>query len=128
MIRMFMESKIQHAQADTDQIIADLLSDGSDPDAIYLIEHHLSSDDFTLLEKVATEAFQLGYEVTEPERCMDEQNKAFACFDILSEIPLDSALINEQIAQIIILSQKFSIHYDGWGTYFEDATTQDHMQ
>lgn len=116
-----METKINEAQADTEKIITDLLEDGSDPDALYLIEHHISSDNFTRLEKAAIEAFQLGYEIAEPEECIDDQRKTFFCFDIISEIPLDATLINQQIAQIIEFSEKFKVNYDGWGTYFEDG-------
>ncbi|EPM9342659.1 ribonuclease E inhibitor RraB, partial [Yersinia enterocolitica] len=52
---------------ETRLIIEELLDDGSDPDALYTIEHHLSAEKFEVLEKAAVEAFKLGYEVTDAE-------------------------------------------------------------
>lgn len=120
-----MQTKIKQAQQDTNLIIEELLNDGSDPDAIYLIEHHISATDFDTLEKVAVEAFKLGYEITDPEDMDDENQQELVCCDIISEIPLDAELINSQIAQIIELTTKFDINYDGWGTYFEDGEEGD---
>ena len=58
---------LEEQREETRLIIEELLEDGSDPDALYTIEHHFSADDFDALEKMAVEAFKLGYEVTEPE-------------------------------------------------------------
>ncbi len=55
---------LEEQREETRLIIEELLEDGSDPDALYTIEHHLSADDFETLEKAAVEAFKLGYEVT----------------------------------------------------------------
>ncbi|XKM14451.1 ribonuclease E inhibitor RraB [Orbaceae bacterium ac157xtp] len=120
-----MQDQIKLAQQDTNAIIEELLDDGSDPDALYLIEHHISSTDFDILEKVAVEAFKLGYEVNDPEEMEDENGKPIICCDIISEIPLDGDLINEQIKQIITLTTQFKVNYDGWGTYFEDGEDED---
>lgn len=114
-----MKHKITAAQSETNNIINELLNDGSDPNALYLIEHHLSSENFEHLEKVAIAAFQLGYEMTEHEECIDDNKKPLFIVDIISEIPLDPLLINKQIAQIIELTERLNIKYDGWGTYFE---------
>lgn len=116
-----MKSKIILAQQDTSAIIEELLQDGSDPNALYLIEHHISSNHFDTLEKVAVEAYKLGYEATDPDEDVDEDGAPIISFDIVSEIPLDADLINAQIAQIIELTHKFNVNYDGWGTYFEDG-------
>ncbi|MGQ0454446.1 ribonuclease E inhibitor RraB, partial [Bacillus sp. SS-TM] len=35
------------------EAITDLLNDGSDPDALYIIEHHIAHYDFDTLEKIA---------------------------------------------------------------------------
>lgn len=120
-----MKTQIELAQQDTYSIIEELLNDGSDPDALYLIEHHISATDFDTLEKVAVEAFKLGYEVTDPEYMDDENSQELVCCDVISEMPLDAELINAQIAQIIELTTKFNINYDGWGTYFEDGEDDD---
>ncbi len=39
-------SKLAELQAETREIITDLLNDGSDPDALYIIEHHIAHHDF----------------------------------------------------------------------------------
>lgn len=117
-----MKYKITAAQSETDNTINELLNDGSDPNALYLIEHHISSENFEHLEKATIEAFQLGYEVTKHEECIDDNKKPLFSFDIISEIPLDALLINKQIAQIIELTERFNIKYDGWGTYFENIS------
>ena len=44
---------LEEQREETRLIIEELLEDGSDPDALYTIEHHLSADDFETLEKVA---------------------------------------------------------------------------
>lgn len=116
-----MQQKIKLAQQETAQIIEELLNDGSDPDALYLIEHHIASNDFDQLEKMVIEAFKLGFEVTEPEELEDN---SITC-DVIFETPLDEDLINEQIAQLFPLCEKFSLQYEGWGTYFESGEDDD---
>ncbi len=51
---------LEEQREETRLIIEELLEDGSDPDALYTIEHHLSADDFETLEKVAVEGVQAG--------------------------------------------------------------------
>jgi len=123
-----MKAQIELAQQDTHSIIEELLKDGSDPDALYLIEHHISATDFDMLEKVAVEAFKLGYEVTDPEDMNDENEQELVCCDVIAEIPLDAEAINAQIAQLIELTYKFGVNYDGWGTYFEDGEDDDYEE
>ncbi len=62
----------EEQREETRLIIEELLEDGSDPDALYTIEHHLCRR-FRNPEKVAVEAFKLGYEVTEPEELEVEE-------------------------------------------------------
>ena len=102
-----------------------MLEDGSDPDALYTIEHHLSADDFETLEKVAVEAFKLGYEVTEPEELEVEEGDTVICCDILSESALNAELIDAQVEQLMTLAEKYDVEYDGWGTYYEDPNGED---
>lgn len=120
-----MQNRILLEQQETENIVEELLADGSDPDALYLIEHHISSTNFDILEKVAVEAFKLGYEATDPEEFADENGDGLLCFDIVSEVPLDTEIINKQIAQLIELAAKFNVNYDGWGTYFEGDDEED---
>lgn len=107
-------------QEETRKIITDLLNDGSDPDALYIIEHHIAHDDFDKLEKIAVDAFKAGYEVSEAEEFEDEQGKSIFCFDIISEVNLKAEIIDAQQKDLLPLITKFGGIYDGWGTYFED--------
>ena len=117
-----MKDQIKLAQQDTNVIIEELLEDGSDPHALYIIEHHISSQNFDQLEKVAVEAYKLGYEATDPDEDVDDNGNVVIGFDIVVESPLNAELINAQIAEIITLTNQFSVNYDGWGTYFEDGS------
>lgn len=117
---------LEEQREETRLIIEELLEDGSDPDALYTIEHHLSADDFETLEKVAVEAFKLGYEVTEPEELeLEEGGEVVICCDILSECALNAEQIDAQVEQLMNLAEKFGVEYDGWGTYYEDPNGED---
>ncbi|VYU46164.1 ribonuclease E inhibitor RraB [Metakosakonia massiliensis] len=116
---------LEEQREETRLIIEELLEDGSDPDALYTIEHHLSADDFETLEKVAVEAFKLGYEVTEPEELELEEGEVVICCDIVSECALKADLIDAQVEQLINLVEKFDVEYDGWGTYYEDPNGEE---
>ncbi len=86
--------QLEEQREETRLIIEELLEDGSDPDALYTIEHHLSADDLETLEKAAVEAFKLGYEVTDPEELEVEDGDIVICCDILSECALNADLID----------------------------------
>ena len=116
---------LEEQREETRLIIEELLEDGSDPDALYTIEHNLSADDFETLEKVAVEAFKMGYEVTEPEELEVEEGEVVICCDILSESALKVELIDAQVEQLLNLAEKFGVEYDGWGTYYEDPNGED---
>lgn len=110
---------IEEQKAETREIIEALLEDGSDPDALYTIEHHLSADSFAELEGAAVEAFKMGFEVLEAEELELEDGSTVICFDAVMESALDADRIDEQVEKLVKLAEKFSIDYDGWGTYFE---------
>ncbi|HGN0869451.1 hypothetical protein EC835_105181 [Providencia alcalifaciens] len=109
---------------ETRLIIEELLEDGSDPDALYAIEHHFSADNFELLEKAAVEAFKLGYEVTDAEELEIETGETLMCCDVISESALNAELIDAQVEQLMKLAEKIGVNYDGWGTYFEDPDAE----
>ncbi|VDY95832.1 RNase E inhibitor protein [Escherichia coli] len=106
--------QLEEQREETRLIIEELLEDGSDPDALYTIEHHLSADDLETLEKAAVEAFKLGYEVTDPEELEVEDGDIVICCDILSECALNADLIDAQVEQLMTLAEKFDVEYDGW--------------
>lgn len=115
---------IEEQKEETRDIIAALLEDGSEPDALYTIEHHFSADTFEELESAAVEAFKMGFEVLEAEELeLDPEDGGgkIVCFDAVMESALKAELIDEQAEKLIKLAEKHNIDYDGWGTYFESG-------
>ena len=123
-VDMVDKSELDAQYEETRLIIEELLEDGSDPDALYAIEHHFSADNFALLEKAAVEAFKLGYEVTDAEELEIETGETLMCCDVISESALNAELIDAQVEQLMKLAEKMGVNYDGWGTYFEDPDAE----
>lgn len=121
---MVDKAELDAQYEETRLIIEELLEDGSDPDALYAIEHHFSANDFALLEKAAVEAFKLGYEVSDAEELEVEDGIKLMCCDVISESALNAELIDAQVEQLMQLAEKMGINYDGWGTYFEDPDAE----
>ncbi|CAM2750590.1 ribonuclease E inhibitor RraB [Vibrio ordalii] len=122
-----VEELIEIQKEDTRDIIQALLEDGSDPDALYEIEHHLFAEDFDTLEKAVVEAFKMGFEVLEAEETEDEDGNKLLCCDATMQSVLKAEAIDEQADKLIQLAEKYDIIYDGWGTYYagEDALYDD---
>lgn len=116
---------LEEQREETRQIIEELLEDGSDPDALYTIEHHLSAKKFETLEQAAVEAFKLGYEVADAEELEIEDGTTLMCCDLISEVALNAELIDSQVEQLLILAEKCGVNYDGWGTYYEDPNGEE---
>ncbi|KUM53426.1 ribonuclease E inhibitor RraB [Rheinheimera sp. EpRS3] len=112
----FTETNWQEFTEDT---IAALLEDGSDPYALYTIEHHFYDKDFAKLEKLAVELFKLGYEVTDAEEVEFEDGGNAWVFDAIREQSLDADSIVVDAIKLEELAKKHKVEYDGWGTYFE---------
>ncbi|WP_215396958.1 ribonuclease E inhibitor RraB [Rheinheimera oceanensis] len=110
---------MENWQEFTEDTIAALLEDGSDPDALYTIEHHFYDKDFAKLEKLAVELFKLGYEVTDAEEVEFEEGGSAWVFDAIREQPLDADSIVADAIKLEELAHKHKVEYDGWGTYFE---------
>ncbi|WP_333609198.1 ribonuclease E inhibitor RraB [Arsukibacterium sp.] len=110
---------MENWQEFTEDTIAALLEDGSDPDALYTIEHHFYDKDFNQLEKLAVELFKLGYEVTDAEEVEFEDGGSAWVFDAIREQSLDVDAIVIDAVRLSELAQKHKVEYDGWGTYFE---------
>lgn len=123
-VDMVDKAELDAQYEETRLIIEELLEDGSDPDALYAIEHHFSADNFALLEKAAVEAFKLGYEVTDAEELEIETGETLMCCDVISESALNTELIDAQVEQLMKLAEKMGVNYDGWGTYFEDPDAE----
>ncbi len=114
-----VEDLIEIQKEDTRDIIQSLLEDGSDPEALYEIEHHLFSEDFDKLEKVVVEAFKMGFDVLEAEETEDEDGNKLLCCDATMSCALNAELIDAQVEKLVNLAEKYDIIYDGWGTYYE---------
>lgn len=110
---------MENWQEFTEDTIAALLEDGSDPDALYTIEHHFYDKDFAKLEKLAVELFKLGYEVTDAEEVEFEEGGSAWVFDAIREQSLDADSIVADAIKLEALAHKHKVEYDGWGTYFE---------
>ena len=118
---MEFEKEFAELKVEAEEIIDNLLEDGSDPDAVYTIEHHFAADDFAALEKAAIAAFQLGYDVADPEELELEDGQKVFAFDCTVDTELDIDTIVRDIEALLKLAIEHDITYDGWGTYFEEA-------
>ncbi|MFM2484718.1 ribonuclease E inhibitor RraB [Celerinatantimonas yamalensis] len=114
-----MENNTLQWQDETDAIIQELLDDGSDPDAIYTIEHHFASRDFQALEKAAVNCFKAGFDVTDAEEIELDDGAKVMSFDVIIEMALEGEQIKLDIEKLAALVANESVFYDGWGTYFE---------
>ncbi|MDP5142149.1 ribonuclease E inhibitor RraB [Rheinheimera baltica] len=110
---------MENWQEFTEDTIAALLEDGSDPDAQYTIEHHFYDKDFAKLEKLSVELFKLGYEVTDAEEVEFEDGSNAWVFDAIREQSLVTETIVADAIKLEALAKKHHVEYDGWGTYFE---------
>ncbi|MCE2595912.1 ribonuclease E inhibitor RraB [Motilimonas cestriensis] len=113
------EELLKEFELESLETINNLLEDGSDPDAEYMIEHHVASTDFDVLEKVAIACFKKGYEVTDPEEVETEDGETIFSFDVIVEMELSPEAIMEDVSAILAICESFDVTYDGWGTYFE---------
>jgi len=114
------QALLEELAQETTDIVEAILEDGSNPDAVYMIEHHLSCDNFDVLEKAAIACFKKGYEVTDPEELELEDGAIILSFDVVVEMNLDEEAIFEDIEKLVALAASFGIDYDGWGTYPEE--------
>jgi len=114
-----VEQFLELQKAETREIIESLKADGSEPDALYAIEHHLMAEDFKALENAVVEAFKIGFEVLEAEELEDEDGAKILCCDAVMDSALDAEVIDAQVEKLVNLAEKYDIIYDGWGTYYE---------
>jgi len=117
---MSVEKEIEHQKIDNREIVENILADGSNVDAEYPIEHHLSCANFDQLEKAAVDAFKLGFEVSDAEELELDDGAIIFCFDATIEHKLEVDRLDKDTEALIRLAFKHKIQYDGWGTYFID--------
>ncbi len=99
-------------------IIDQLIEDGSDPDALYNLEHHFACDNFNHLEQAAIAMFNAGFQVSDAEEIVLDDGKKMYSFDVLTQQKLDVDTITEEIKVMVPIAGKYQVAYDGWGTYF----------
>ena len=109
------------------ETIQALTDDGTDISQDHLIEHHLASQDFDLLEKAAVDAFKAGFEVTDAEELVLDDGGTVFCFDAIVEKKLEVAAFNSDVDKLLAIASKHKVHYDGWGTYYmgDDAIDEE---
>ncbi|MGM0480754.1 MAG: ribonuclease E inhibitor RraB [Pseudomonadota bacterium] len=104
----------------SEQTIKALIDDGAEPSALYEIEHHLASQDFTKLEKAAVELVKEGYHVDDADEFDDQQGQRWFAFAAAVDSELDEALLAAQIRRIAEIAEECGVEYDGWGTLLDD--------
>lgn len=107
-------------QTFTNDIVEQLLEDGSNEEAMYVIEHHFVADDPTKADEAMQQGFLNGWDVSELELAETEDGEQVYCFDVETECPLDEVIINEEVVSMVSFAEKQGLEYDGWGTHFED--------
>ena len=117
---MSVEKEIEHQQIENREIVEALLADGSEPNAEYPIEHHMSCANFDSLEKAAVDAFKLGLEVTDAEELELDDGAIIFCFDATTDHKLNVERLDKDTEALIRIAQKHKVQYDGWGTYYMD--------
>ncbi|RHW77543.1 ribonuclease E inhibitor RraB [Colwellia sp. RSH04] len=115
-----MTEELQQWMSHCDNLITELLEDGTNDEVYHTIEHHFASANFELLEKAAITAFKLGLDVEEPEEAELENGARVFAFDIITEQMLDIDLIKAETKKMFELAKECNVDYDGWGTYFEE--------
>ncbi len=101
-----------------EETIQALTEDGTDLSQPHIIEHHLASKNFDVLEKAAVDAFKAGFEVTDAEELMLDDGGTVFCFDAVVEKKLDAQAFNADVDKLLVIATKHKVHYDGWGTYY----------
>ena len=104
----------------TNDIVEQLLEDGSNAEAMYLIEHHFVAFTPEEADEAQQQAFLKGWDVSELEQAETEEGELVYCFDIETECPLDEVIIGEEVQGMVSFAEANKLEYDGWGTHFED--------
>ena len=115
---MSLDRQLSYQKQENEEIVTALLEDGSDPDALYNIEHHFSSVDFDTLEKAAVELFKKGYELGEPEELELDDGARIFCCDVIIEQELSIERLDEDCEKLMRLAEDLDVQYDGWGTHY----------
>lgn len=122
-----MSDETQQWYEFNEETIQALTDDGTDISQVHIIEHHLASKNFDVLEKAAVDAFKSGFEVTDAEELILDDGGTVFCFDAVVEKKLDVDVFNKDVDELLKIADKHSVHYDGWGTFYvgDDAIDEE---
>ncbi|MCW0468706.1 ribonuclease E inhibitor RraB [Vibrio chagasii] len=88
-------------------IIEALIEDGSDPEALYDIEHHLFAEDFEVLEKAVGEAFKMGLKYLKlKKRQKTKMATSYFVCDATMQSALDAEAIDAQVEKLVNLAEE----------------------
>lgn len=104
----------------TNDIVEQLLEDGSNSEAMYVIEHHFVALDAEEADQALQNAFLKGWDVSDLEQLETEEGELVYCFDVETECPLDEVIIFEEVEGMVTFAAENKLEYDGWGTHFEE--------
>ena len=104
----------------TNDIVEQLIEDGSNTEAMYEIEHHFVATTPEQADEALQQAFLKGWNVSELEQLETEDGEMVYCFDVDTECPLGEVIINEEVTEMLSFSESNNLEYDGWGTHFEE--------
>ncbi|WP_404399827.1 ribonuclease E inhibitor RraB [Idiomarina seosinensis] len=115
-----MTSNVNELLQQSEQTVEALIEDGAEPSALYEIEHHLASQDFTKLEKAAVELVKEGYHVDDADEFDDPQGQRWFAFAAVTDAELDKNVLAAQVQQIAEIADQCGVEYDGWGTLLDE--------
>lgn len=104
----------------TNDIVEQLLEDGSNTEAMYGVEHHFVAFTPEEADEALQQAFLKGWDVSELEQGETEDGELVYCFDVETECPLDEVIIGEEVQSMVEFAEQNKLEYDGWGTHFEE--------
>lgn len=116
---------LEEQREETRLIIEELLEDGSDPDALYTIEHHFSADDFDALEKNGRGSLQAGLRSDRAGRAGSGRGRHRHLLRHPERRRAEGGADRRAGRTADEPAEKFEVEYDGWGTYFEDPNGED---
>lgn len=115
-----MSNTTEQWQEFTNDIVEQLLEDGSNEEAMYVIEHHFVANNAEEADLAMQQGFLNGWDISELEEMEEEDGQIVFCFDVETQCPLDEEIIQEEVVEMIAFAGNNKLEYEGWGTHFED--------
>ena len=115
-----MDNEAIDWQEFTNDIVEQLLEDGSNEEAMYVIEHHFVATNAEEADAAMQKGFLNGWDISELEQMEEEDGQIVFCFDVETECPLDEEIIHEEVESMVEFAKNHKLEYEGWGTHFEE--------